>query len=1148
MAIRSSFNRTAVLCVAVALLLAATLVLSNLVTGASAAVKPVIVQLKGDPVVVAKAAAEAAGRGFDEVAYRQQLINRQEEFLNQLSAAGVQFSVASVDAPNGLNGERARIAFRFNYVYNGVTLNVPEAAIPAIEAMSQVESVHPDREIELHLDNSVKYTRAPSLYGKPAQIKMGDALQTGGYEGQGINIAIIDTGVEWQHPMFGSDPTPPQFGVGPALANSNRKVIYYMNFTAGAVTDDFGHGTHVSGITAGYLSQAPGPDGLPLTADDVQIHGVAPQAKIMGYKVLSTVGSGVSSSIVMAIEDAVQPFTLTGVAKPVAHVINMSLGNTANDPNYPTSIASDNATLAGVTVVASAGNSGRPTPTNPTGEGTIGSPGSGRRVLTVGANNDPGKPAEDIVMDRVYDNGRAPERTAVLDPAAINRNTTGLVDGDNKAVAAGQRTDIPLVMGGGSPAIGNPVAQYYVYAGTVASPADVPDSVAGRIAIARPSGAFAVVANSIVAKGAAAAILIYEGKITIVNSTVPVWSISEGDARYLLDLLSSNDTVGVDPAKGVLSEYPVRISQGAFSPAMADFSSKGTVTGFGQVKPDVTAPGVAILSATVRAGGVSPAPSFMFHPTGYISASGTSMSSPMTAGVVALVKQKNPTWTPSMIRAAIMNTATNLRRADGTPVPDGTQTLNQQGAGLVDAFAAANASALMGVGVIDQGEGSTSPRPNQICPNYGGNPSPLCGSSPGNPDFLGSHSFGAVPVAAVIGTATKSQTVTISDIRDGAGAGLYRLSSSAVRNLPEGVSVSFTNAAGEPVSEVEVPAGGSASFRVNVSVNGESVPADPTQIEWYVTAARADGGQTLRMPFQFRAVRPSISAVAPTLGDVAGNEFGGNPSTDIDGNYRLSYSYAGNPAPAKFRVQESKDNGATWTTLADVPAAQSAFDVVGRTNGTYLYRVTGLFAVQYGLIDGPASAAKAVTVDRRVESDVSSLIQAAIVDNTVSMGGGVFQFDQTLRNVSDTSVFAPLRFTITSVSSRSGRVRVQNADNSGDGVALPAVFDYTSQAGSDQRLGANESSAARRLQFANPASEMFEFTAQVRGHLPDAANASGASSGGAGGGDSTASGTTGGGGGTTSGGNTVSGLTQTVTGLRFVVNPLTKSVSVQLIK
>ncbi|HEY9284316.1 MAG TPA: S8 family serine peptidase [Pyrinomonadaceae bacterium] len=1113
---RMRFNRAAAFGVAVAVLLAAALVVSNLVTGASAATKSVIVQLKGDPVVVAKAAAEAAGREFDELAYRQQIVNQQNEFLNRLAAAGIQFNLVGVDAPNGPAGEVARIDFRFNYVYNGVTLAVPESAIPAIEAMSQVESVEPNSEIELHLDNGVKYTRAPSLYGRPPQVKMGDALQTGGYEGQGINIAVIDTGVEWQHPMFGSDPTPPQFGVGPSMANSNRKVIYYMNYTAGAVTDDFGHGSHVAGIAAGYLSQAPGPDGLPLTADDVKIHGVAPQARIMGYKVLSTVGSGQAASIIMAIEDAVQPFTLTGVAKPVAHVINMSLGDTSNNPDGATAVAADNATLAGTTVVASAGNSGAPTPTNPTGEGTIGAPGAGRRVLTVGANIDPGS---------------APNKLDELGGA----NRTGM-----KA--------FPL--DGGAPITADITANY-VDCSWAETPDQVPDSVRGRIAfierggsvntppespVAAGTGLFSNKAAFAVAKGAIA-VVVYNNvdgdltSATVRKSTVPVVGISRADGLHLKNAIGST-------VFGAISANQIRLNkQLLFEPDMAGFSSKGAVNGFGMIKPDVTAPGVAVLSATVRAGGVGTNTAFMFDPTGYISASGTSMSSPMTAGVAALVKQKNPTWTPSMIRAAVMNTATNLRRADGTPVPDGTQTLNQQGAGLVDAFAAANASALMGTGRIDTSEGAPTARTHGV----------FVSTSPGNPDFLGSHSFGAVQIAGVVGTVRRSQTVTITDIREGAGAGTYRLSSSAVRNLPEGVSVSFTNAAGEPVSEVEVPANGSASFNVNVNVNGESVPANPTQIEWYVTAARSDGGQALRMPFQFRAVRPTVAAVAPTMGAVAGNEVAGNPPTDIDGGFRLSYGYASTPAPAKFRVQESNDNGATWATLADVPASQTAFDVTGRGNGNYLYRVVGLFPVEHGLIDGPASAARAVAVDRRAEADVTSLIQAAMVDGTVSFAGGVFQFDQTLRNASaDAAVFVPLRFNVTSVSSRSGKVKVQNADNGGDGVASQAAFDYTAQAGADQRLAPGETSAARRLQFANPASEMFEFTAVVRGHLPDAANASGAgASGGADGSSSSSSSTSTGGG--TAGGTSLGGtLQQAGTALRFVVNPLTRSVSVSL--
>jgi subtilisin family serine protease len=338
---------------------ATVLFFSDFEAGASAT-KSVIIQLKGDPVVVAKANAEAAGQSFDELSYRQEVIAGQEQFLSELSSAGIDYSIASVEAPNGPNGETANIAFRFNYVLNGLTLEVPASAIPAIESMSQVKSVEENTPIQLHLDNAVKYTRATSLYGNPPQIKMGDSLQTGGVHGEGVNIAIIDTGVEWQHPMFGGDPTPPQFGVGPAMANVNRKVTYYMNYTAGGVTDDFGHGSHVAGIAAGYFAIAPGPDGLPLTADDVSIHGVAPQARIMGYKVLSTVGSGAAASIIMAIEDAVQPFTLTGYPKPVAHVINMSLGDTSNNPNASTALASDNATLAGTTVVASAGNSGAP--------------------------------------------------------------------------------------------------------------------------------------------------------------------------------------------------------------------------------------------------------------------------------------------------------------------------------------------------------------------------------------------------------------------------------------------------------------------------------------------------------------------------------------------------------------------------------------------------------------------------------------------------------------------------------------------------------------------------------------------------------------------------------------------------------------------
>jgi subtilisin family serine protease len=1102
-------------------LIAGAIIGGKFVVGTLAAPQAIIVELKSDPVVVAKAKAEASGQNFDPISYRQQILAEQDNFLSQLSATGVSYTTVGVNAPNGPNGEVTNIQFRYNYVFNGITLAVDSSVVDTIRAMSAVKSVHNDDPITMQLDHAVDYVRAPSLYGNPAQVHMGDSLNSGGVEGQGIYIAVIDTGIDWTHPMFGGDPTPPRFGVGPAVAavGTNQKVAYYLNLTAGAVQDDFGHGTHVSAITSGYYALAPGADGLPMTADDVAIHGVAPQAKLMGYKVLSTVGSGVSSSIIMAIEDAVQPFTLAGSPKPIAQVINLSLGNTTNDPNYPTSVACDNATLAGTTVVVAAGNSGAPTPTNLTGEGTIGSPGTGRRVLTVGATLDPGS---------------APNKLDEL--------------------GGGNRTGMKAFPLDGGAGISSDITSNYVYCGVAETPDQVPDSVNGKIALIvrggtvnTPSGSpvsagtglFSNKAAFAVAKGAIA-VVIYnnvDGELTsatVRKSTVPVVGLSKANGEYLKAAIGST-------AVGAVSANKVSLRKALlFDPAMADFSSKGPVGGYGQIKPDVGAPGVSILSATVRAGGAETNTATMFDPTGYISASGTSMATPMTAGVVALIKQKNPAWTPSMIRAAMMNTGSNLRQADGTPIADGSVTLNQQGAGLIDALAAANAKALMGVGAINQTMGSApTTRPNNLCPNYGGNPSPLCGTSPGDPDFLASWSFATVPIAGVIGNATRTQTVTIADIRNGGGAGVYQLSSSTVRNLPDGVSVSFTDAGGAPISQIEIPANGSANFNVNISVNGEAVPNNPTQIEWYVTASRTDGGQTLRMPFQLRAIAPTVTMSAPALNNIGNVEFSGNPATDIDGNYQLSF--AGANAPAKLRLEESSDNGTTWAVLADVPGSQTSYNISNHGNGTLQYRVRGLYTVENGLMPGPTSAVRSVTVDRRIQADVTSMIDARIVDGSLTLSGGVWQFDQVLRNNSTTtSVFAPLKFTITAISSNSGTVRVKNADDGGNGVTTPANFDYTPQVGTDQQLSPGESTASRRLQFNDPASEMFTVTVMVKGYFPDAAG--GTSTGG------TSSGTSGGTSGGSSSGSTSSGLSLPTTKvMQITVNPLTKSVTTKLL-
>lgn len=1014
----------------------------------------VIVELKRDPVVVARAKAQAAGLNFNEEAHRQQVIAEQQRFLDKLTLAGVPYVISGVTAPNG--PVTPTLQFRFNYVYNGLALEVPQQALPILTTLEEVLSVHPNEPVQVHLDRAVDYTRASNLYGNPPRLTQFDTLDTGGLEGEGVNIAVLDTGVDWSHEMFGGDPTPPQYGAAPNVAalNPNRKVIYYMNFTPAAEADDFGHGTHVAGDAAGYRGFAPGPDGLPLTADDIAIHGVAPQAKIMAYKVLTAAGAGVSASIVSAIEDAVQPRTITGQPKPVAHVINLSLGG-AGGPDSPNSVACDNAALAGAIVVASAGNSGVGSPANQAAQlGTIGQPAAGRRVIAVGANIDPGS---------------AP-------------STVDLIGGG--------QTNMKAFMMDGSAPINADITNNYVFCGLGDTPDQFPDSVSGKIALiqrgstataqGQGTGQFAVKATLATARGAVA-VLIYnnvDGELTATTTrraAIPVLGMSKANGEYLRSILGST-------AFGAVSAQQIRINRlGQFEPIIADFSSRGPVQGFGQVKPDLTAPGVSILSGTVAVGGVQTDPNiipppvgWMFDPTRYVSASGTSFSGPVTAGIAALIRQRHPSWTPSMVRAALVNTATNLRDSNGIGLTYGANTINEQGGGLVDGLAAVNAKALMGVGqpaTAGQPQGRT----------FGIFVQP----SAGNPDFTPSYSFGQVPIAGVIGAATISQEVRIFDVTAGSGAGDYWLTVEPVRGVDQnGFTVSTTDAIGNPISSVSVPVGGMASFFVKTQVDGQLVTASPTQAQWYISAT-STGGQSLRMPFYYRAVRPNLVPGAPSLAPADNTEVSGSPLIDANGSYSLSYSFTESPAPSKFRIEEQKDNDG-FAVLGDVPASQTTFNITDRGNGLYSYRVAGLFAVQYGLLQGPYSGVQAVQVDRRLESDVTSLIQTAV--SNVSFAAAVFEFDQTLKNTtSSTTILPPLRFNITAIQSATGTVRASNADSAGDGVASAAQWDYSNTLGADRALTAGETSGTRHLKFTDPASELFTFTAVIKGNFPDPA-------------------------------------------------------------
>jgi minor extracellular serine protease Vpr len=835
----------------------------------------VIVELRDDPGAVYKAKTEKSGGSVSQEqleSYRAGLRSRQDEFLSALNASGVGYTVMSRDVKNLDGSVAATVPMRYTLVYNGFALKVSPSAISAIKSMAQVKSVKPNTTLHPSLNNSVKYIHAPEVYGAVKELTQFDDLREG-YEGQGMYVSIIDTGVDWTHAMFGGDPTPPRLGVAPptpAVTSTNKKVVYYLPLTDSAAYDGFGHGTHVASTVAGYLAQAPGPDRVPNTADDIRVHGVAPQAKLMSYKVCSDVGStaaavGVglpigcqTSDIITALEDSVSPFTLTGQPKPVANVINMSLGG-GGGPGEPSAIAASNAALTGTTVVAASGNSGP-------GEGTTGSPAAGTHVISVGANTHPGS-ASLWSVDMLQASAIPPTLTGGVTPATSLSKASGF-----------DRIKLYPMAGTPLPPAGS-VAQRYVYVDLPLGP--WPAAVSGRIAFVNLviGATYADQSAQAAAAGAIGMILIDETQnATAVKGLIPTATISPADAKILMDAISATDDNNVPPENGAVSELPIRLNRfvsDSFMGEMAGFSSRGPVVGLGQVKPDVSAPGVTVLAACPPGSvlGILAAADYVPGPAtlggaesgsavNYTAIDGTSMATPHMAGAVALIKQAHPNWTPDMIRTAFINTSTNMRDLSGATKADGptADSIIAQGGGLIDVNNAMNAKALMGV----------------------------AGDGIEKPGILGSHSYGEVPVLNSRVTHTQTVPVTVRDL-SGQG-GTYNLRVANNRDLQRsGVNVALSN------SSVAVPPNGNAGTTVSVSIDGNVLRQTSPSIEfqWYLVAERAGGGQILRMPFYINAsrslpIQPRITVEtidATMLGADGGNQLiGGFSYTDYPMN------------------------------------------------------------------------------------------------------------------------------------------------------------------------------------------------------------------------------------------------------------------------
>lgn len=190
-----------------------------------------------------------------------------------------------------------------------------------------IEKIWLNKVYRVSLDQSV-----PMIGGDAARNVLG-------YNGSGINIAILDTGIDATHPDF-------------FFANGTSKVIVRIDATCMAeprlfcdhtTKDGFGHGTHVASIAAGTGAASGG-----------RYTGVAPGASLMNIKVINSQGVGFLSWVILGLQLAAQ-----GVNGVKADVISMSLGGGPSDGLDPLSQAVNQVVSTyGIPVVIAAGNSG----------------------------------------------------------------------------------------------------------------------------------------------------------------------------------------------------------------------------------------------------------------------------------------------------------------------------------------------------------------------------------------------------------------------------------------------------------------------------------------------------------------------------------------------------------------------------------------------------------------------------------------------------------------------------------------------------------------------------------------------------------------------------------------------------------------------
>ena len=537
--------------------------------------------------------------------------------------------------------------YAFDGLFNGLSISVSRAQLSTLTRIPGVKAIYPVETIAMPQPSESNPELSTALAMTGADIAQNEL----GLDGRGIKVAVMDTGIDIDHPDFGGSgsnggttfPTSRIIAgwdfVGNAFNADPSSLSYNPVVAPDANPDDCGgHGTHVAGIV--------GANGV--------VKGVAPNVSFGAYRVFGCAGSTTADIMLAAMERALAD----GM-----DVLNMSIGSTYQWPQYPTAQAATRLVNKGVVVVASAGNSGA------TGLYSTGAPSVGAKVISVAS----------------FDNTHVVLPTFTISP-------DGTRIGYFSATAAA-----PTPTSGTMP---------MRRTGTATSAADacaaLPlGSLTGHVALIRRGTCSFHIKSLNAQRAGAAGVVLYNNVPGFLSPTVA------GTVAITIPVVATTSTEGV-LINNRLASAPVNLTwtnqnasfRNPTGGLISSFSSYGLSPDLA-LKPDIGAPGGNIYST------------WPIEQGSYASLSGTSMSSPHVAGAAALLLQSAPN-TPSQAVGRILQNSASPKPWSLNPGTGLLDHAHRQGAGMLRIDDAVTAATRIEPGKLSLGESEAGPATNTL--------------------------------------------------------------------------------------------------------------------------------------------------------------------------------------------------------------------------------------------------------------------------------------------------------------------------------------------------------------------------------------------------------------------------------------------------